>query len=96
MVFLYLTDVSLIDAAGAESLEGICAWNSKGRSHICIRLAINQPEQKLVGVLAATVETVLLQQRSVSLSSPNAKANRCDLSSFRPSRQLQAVKCKCS
>ena len=40
----------------------------------CIRLTINQPVQKLVGVVAATVETVSLQQKSVSQSSPIAKA----------------------
>ena len=52
--------------------------------------------QKLVGLLAATVETVSLQQRSVSLSSPNAKADRSDLSSsFRLGHQLQAGICKC-
>ena len=53
-------------------------------------------EQKLIGVVAARVETTSLQQKSVSQSSPTAKANRSDLtSSFWLGRQLQADMCKC-
>ena len=67
----------------------------KGRSHIklqCIRVAINQPVQKLVGVVAATVEPISLQQKSVLQSSPIAKTSRNNLSSsFRLGRQLQAA-----
>ena len=52
----------------------------KGRLHVklqcSIRLVIDQPVQKLVGVVAATIETVSLQQKSVSWSLPNAKATR--------------------
>ena len=61
----------------------------------CIQLVINQLVQKLIGLLEAIVETVSLQRKSVSWSSPNAKANRSDLSSsFRLGGQLQAVVCK--
>ena len=42
----------------------VCFQLEKGRSHTCIRLAINQPEQKLVGVVAATVEAASLQRKS--------------------------------
>ena len=35
----------------------------KGRSHVCIRLAVNQPEQKLGGVVAATEEARSLQSQ---------------------------------
>ena len=42
--------------------------------HICIRLAVNQPEQKLVGIVPATLEEVSLQKKSVSQLSPTAKA----------------------
>ena len=52
----------------------------------------NQPEQKLVSLLAATWETVSFQQRSVSPSSPKAKVTgaifppRSDLvANYRPS-----------
>ena len=48
-------------------------------------------EQKLGGVVAASVEAVSLQEKSVSQSSPTAKANRSDLTSlFRVGCQLQA------
>ena len=73
-----------------------CSIMEKDRSHICFRLAINQPEQKLVGVVAATIEAGSLLQKSVSLSSPTVKVNRSNLSSlFRLGRQLQAVIYKC-
>ena len=66
--------------------------------HICIQLyvAIAQPEQKLVGVVAATVEAGSLQRKSVSSSSPTIKVNRSNLSSsFRLGCQLQVIICKC-
>ena len=64
---------------------------------IRILASLNQPEQKLVGVVAATVEAASLQQKSVSQLLLTAKANRSYLSSsFRLGRQLQAdILCKC-
>ena len=57
-------------------------------------IAINQligQEHKLVGVVAAKVEAVSLQRKTVSQSSPTAKANRSNLSSsFGLGCQLQA------
>ena len=74
----------------------VCFQLEKGRTHTCIRLAINQTEQKLVGVVAAAVEAASLQQTSVSQLLPTTKANRSYLSSsFRLDRQLQADICKC-
>ena len=62
----------------------------------CIWLAINQPLQKLVGVVAATVEIFSLQQKLVSQWLPTSKANRSNLSSsLRLRHQLQASICKC-
>ena len=60
-----------------------CLRLEKDCSHIkpqCIRLAIkNQPVQKLVGVVSAPTETVLLKMKSVSQSLPATKANRNNL-----------------
>ena len=52
----------------------ILAWS-------CIRLALNQPEQKLVGVVAAAVEAASLQQKTVLQLLLTVKANRSHLSS---------------
>ena len=80
----------------AQASTVLCFQLEKGKLHICIRLAINKPEQKLVGVLAATVEGVSLQHKSVSQSSPTTKSNRSGLSSLlRLGRQLQAGICEC-
>ena len=74
----------------------VCFQLEKGHSHSCIRLALNQPEQKVVGVVAATVEAASLQQKSVSQLSPTPKGNRSYLSSsFRLGRQLLADICRC-
>ena len=64
----------------------------KSHSHTYIWLAFNQPERKLVGVVAATVQAVSLQQKSVSQLSPIVKANRSYLSSsFRLGSQPSCV-----
>ena len=66
----------------------ICFQLEKGLSHTCIQLAVNQPEQKLVDVVAATVE-------AASLQPPTAMAKGSYLSSpFRLGR-ADIGKCKC-